>query len=247
MLKVHNLSVNYRGTEALNSVSLAIHAGELVGLIGPNGAGKSTLLKALLGLVAMHAGQVLFEERPLVHQRQRVAYVPQRSQIDWDYPVTAWNVVMMARTVRTGWLRSPNPRSRQAVEAAMQRLGVWDLRDRQIGELSGGQQQRVFLARAIAQDADLFFFDEPFNAIDKTTEAVILDLLAELKAHDKTVLVCSHEWGQALNRYDRLLLLNQRLVADGDPQQVMTLDNIQRAYGENLQPSERPAEMPFFC
>ncbi|MGG6296648.1 metal ABC transporter ATP-binding protein [Leptolyngbya sp. AN02str] len=247
MLKVQHLSVNYRGVEALEDICLAVGAGELVGLIGPNGAGKSTLIKALLGLVRPQAGRILFEEKPLVQQRRRVAYVPQRSQIDWDYPVTAWNVVMMAHTAQTGWFRSYTARSRHMVKEAMERVGIWHLRDRQIGELSGGQQQRVFLARAIAQQADLFLFDEPFNAVDKKTEGVILDLFAELKAQAKTVLVCSHEWGQALHRYDRLLLLNQRLLADGDPQAVMTLDNIQRAYGENLSTHSHRTEVPFFC
>jgi manganese/iron transport system ATP-binding protein len=247
MLEVQNLSVNYRGIRALEDVSLSLLPGELVGLIGPNGAGKSTLIKAILGLAA-GAGQVLFRGRPLHRHRQHIAYVPQRSQIDWDYPITAWNVVMMAQTTRLGWFRSPDAHAKQRVTAALERVDMMPLRRRSIGELSGGQQQRVFLARALAQEADLFLLDEPLTGVDKKTEAMMLDLFAELKAQGKTLLVCSHEWGEALLRYDRLLLLNRRLIANDAPQSVMTIDNIQQAYGDNIRPSlDGKAEMPFFC
>jgi manganese/iron transport system ATP-binding protein len=247
MLEVCHLSVNYRGIRALEDVSLTLLPGELVGLIGPNGAGKSTLIRAILGQ-APGAGQVLFRGQPLRSQRQKIAYVPQRSQIDWDYPITAWNVVMMAQTTRLGWLRSPNARTKQTVTAALERVDMLSLRHRAIGELSGGQQQRVFLARALAQDADLFLLDEPLTGVDKKTEAILLDLFTELKAQGKTLLVCSHEWGEALNRYDRLLLLNQRLIANDRPQTVMTMENIQQAYGESLKPAVTGnVKIPFFC
>ncbi|MBD3885135.1 ABC transporter ATP-binding protein [Phormidium tenue FACHB-886] len=247
MLDVESLSVNYRGRSALEEVSLTIAPGELIGLIGPNGAGKSTFIKALLGLVPTQTGQVLFQGVPLRRQRQRIAYVPQRSQIDWDYPVTAWNVVMMAQTPQAGWLRFPNRQARRTVWQALERVEMLDLRDRQIGELSGGQQQRIFLARALAQQADLFLLDEPFTGIDKKTEAIMLGIFAELRQAGKTLLVCSHDWGEVLNRYDRLLLLNRRLIANDTPQAVMTLANIQRAYGENLQLLSDRTELPFFC
>jgi manganese/iron transport system ATP-binding protein len=248
MLEVRHLSVNYRGVEALEDICVALGIGELVGLIGPNGAGKSTFIKALLGLVPLRAGKVLFQGVPIRRQRQRIAYVPQRSQIDWDYPITAWNVVMMARTTATGWFRAPNQASERLAMEALDRVGMAHLRHRQIGELSGGQQQRIFLARAIAQQADLFFFDEPFTGIDKKTEALMLNLFAELRAEGKTLLVCSHEWGQALNRYDRLLLLNRKLIADDAPQKVMTLDNIQQAYGVSVNFNlDGREEIPFAC
>jgi manganese/iron transport system ATP-binding protein len=248
MLDVERLSVNYRGRPALEEVSLTIAPGSLIGLIGPNGAGKSTFIKALLGLVPIQMGQVLFQNVPLRRQRQRVAYVPQRSQIDWDYPVTAWSVVMMAQTAQAGWLRFPDRQARHAAWQALERVDLLDLRDRQIGELSGGQQQRIFLARALAQQADLFLLDEPFTGIDKKTEAIMLGIFAELRQTGKTLLVCSHDWGEGLNRYDRLLLLNRRLIANDTPQAVMTFTNLQRAYGENLQVSpESHAELPFFC
>ena len=256
MLEVCHLSVNYRGIRALEDVSLTLLPGELVGLIGPNGAGKSTLIRAILGQ-APGAGQVLFRGQPLRSQRQKIAYVPQRSQIDWDYPITAWNVVMMAQTPRLGWLRwppgpvsrpSPRARAQQTVAAALERVGMLSLRHRAIGELSGGQQQRVFLARALAQEADLFLLDEPLTGVDKKTEAILLDLFTELKAQGKTLLVCSHEWGEALQRYDRLLLLNQRLIANDRPQTVMTMENIQQAYGASLKPAlAGNVKIPFFC
>lgn len=235
MLEVRRLSVSYHGYSALEQVSLKLAPGELVGLIGPNGAGKSTLIKAMLGLIPGR-GEVLLQGAPLQRQRHRVAYVPQRSQIDWDYPITAWNVAMMAQTVQTGWLRSPSPQSKRLVTAALERVDMLNFRQRQIGQLSGGQQQRIFLARALAQQADLLLLDEPFTGIDKKTEAMMLNLFTELKAQGKTLLVCSHEWGEALHRYDRLLLLNRQLLADDAPTAVMTMDNIRRAYGETWQP-----------
>jgi manganese/iron transport system ATP-binding protein len=248
MLEVRHLSVNYRGVQALQDVCLTLAPGELAGLIGPNGAGKSTLIKAMLGLVLPQQGQILFQGRSLRQQRHQVAYVPQRSQIDWDYPITAWDVVMMARTTRMGWFRGPSARSRHLVEQALDQVGMLHLKHRQIGELSGGQQQRVFLARAIAQQADLLFLDEPFTGVDKKTEGILLEIFSALKAQGKTLLVCSHEWGSTLKRYDRLLLLNQRLLANDTPQAVMTFDNIQRAYGQNLQPSlNGHADAPLFC
>ncbi|MBF2049236.1 MAG: metal ABC transporter ATP-binding protein [Leptolyngbya sp. IPPAS B-1204] len=246
MLEVDQLSVDYRGISALDNVSFTVAPGELVGLIGPNGAGKSTLIKALLGLLPMQ-GQVALYGMPVRRQRHRIAYVPQRSQIDWDYPITAWNVVMMAQTARIGWFRRPDRQASRYVEEALQRVDLFDLRRRQIGQLSGGQQQRVFLARALAQQADLFLFDEPFTGIDKKTEAIMLGVFAELRAAGKTLLICSHEWGEALDRYDRLLLLNRTLLANDTPKAVMTLDNIQRAYGENLQLSNGHLETLFFC
>lgn len=248
MLEVQHLTVDYRGVQALDNVCLGLALGQLVGLIGPNGAGKSTLLKAMLGLVPVRSGDVRLNGISLRRQRRKIAYVPQRSQIDWDYPITAWNVVMMARTVPSGWLRPPGVQARRLAQEALDRVGLWHLRDRQIGELSGGQQQRVFLARALAQQAELFLLDEPFTGVDKATEAIMLGIFTELVAQGKTVLVCSHEWGQALHRYDRLLLINQRLLANDSPEVVMTLDNIQRAFGENIQPSTNGnGATLFFC
>ncbi len=234
MLEVQDLAVNYRGISALNNINFHLESGQLTGVFGPNGAGKSTMVKAMLGLIPACRGRVKYDGRLLKEQLGRVAYVPQRSQIDWDYPITVWNAVMMARTVHTGWFRSPSRQSRELVNAALLRVGMWDLRDRQIGELSGGQQQRIFLARAIAQQADLFFFDEPFNAIDKATEEIIFDIFAELKSENKTLLVISHDLGETLKQYDNLLLINKQLIAIGSRREVLTAANIQKAYGYDL-------------
>ncbi|MEM6521756.1 MAG: metal ABC transporter ATP-binding protein [Cyanobacteria bacterium P01_C01_bin.70] len=234
MLTVQNLSVNYRGIEALTEVSLTLHPGEWVGLIGPNGAGKSTLVKAILGLTP-YRGQILLNGTTLKRQRSQVAYVPQRSQIDWDYPITAWNVVMMAQVRALGWGRSPDNKAKKLVSAALDWVEMLPFKNRPIGQLSGGQQQRVFLARALAQQSNLFLLDEPFSGIDRKTEAIMLNIFADLSQQGKTLLVCSHEWGEALNRYDRLLLLNRRVLADDTPQAVMTMENIQQAYGTNIQ------------
>lgn len=248
MLEVHQLAVNYRGMRGLDAVSFRVEPGQLVGVMGPNGAGKSTMFKAMLGLVPRLGGAVQYCTCPLHRQLERVAYVPQRSQIDWDYPISVWNVVMMARTRQLGWFRSPNRATQDIVRTALEQVNLLDLRDRRIGDLSGGQQQRVFLARALAQQADLFLFDEPFTGVDKATEAIILNVLAQLRAAGKILLVSSHEWGGALSRLDRLLLLNQRLIADGSPQQVMTPENLQQAYGTPLQPcSHQEFDANLFC
>jgi manganese/iron transport system ATP-binding protein len=249
MLQVQHLSVNYRGVKALEDVTFKLPTGTLVGLLGPNGAGKSTLIKALLGLIPVQAGKVLYRDAPLQQQRQQVAYVPQRSQIDWDYPTTVWNVVMLARTAHAGWFRSPSRQSREIVKESLQRVDLFHLCDRPIGALSGGQQQRVFLARAIAQQADLLLLDEPLAAVDKKTEALIFQIYDELKAAGKTLLISCHEWGGILNHYDRLMLLNQRLIAYGLPQDVMTTANIQEAYGipPQLKHFHDSLETTFFC
>lgn len=249
MLKVEHLFVNYRSVKALEDISFNLPKGKLVGLLGPNGAGKSTLIKALLGLIPVQAGRVLYRDASLQQQRRQVAYVPQRSQIDWDYPTTVWNVVMLARTAHTGWFRSPNRQSAQIVEESLRRVALLDLRDRPIGELSGGQQQRVFLARAIAQQADLLLLDEPLAAVDKKTEALIFQIYDELKAEGKTLLISCHEWGGILNHYDQLMLLNQHLIAYGAPQEVMTPANLEQAYGIAPQPSRAHDALAtsFFC
>jgi manganese/iron transport system ATP-binding protein len=248
MLEVHHLAVNYRGIRGLDSVSFRVDAGQLVGIIGPNGAGKSTMFKAMLGLIPKTEGVVQYCTCPLHRQLERVAYVPQRSQIDWDYPITVWKVVMMARTRQLGWFRNPGRVAKEMVHTALEQVDLLHLRDRRIGELSGGQQQRVFLARALAQQADLFLFDEPFTGVDQKTEEIMLGLFAKLRQAGKILLVSSHDWGQAIHQLDRLLLLNQRLIADGSPQQVMTPDNLQRAYGKPLQmPCHQDLDSTLFC
>lgn len=234
MLEVYDLAVHYRNHWAINDVSFCLQPGQVTGLLGPNGAGKSTLVKAILGLTPATRGIVKFASRPLKRQLKRVAYVPQRTQIDWNYPITVAKVVMMGRISATGWFRKPSRNSHHIVRNALEKLGMWEDRQRQIKELSGGQQQRVFLARAIAQQADLLFFDEPFNNIDHQTEAIIFNIFAELKQQNKTLLVISHDLGLTLNNYDRFLLLNQNIIATGSKQEVLTQENLQRAYGNKI-------------
>jgi manganese/iron transport system ATP-binding protein len=231
MLEVNQLAVNYQGVRGLEGVSFRVGPGQLVGVIGPNGAGKSTMMKAMMGLVPRSTGLVEYCTCPLHKQLERVAYVPQRSQIDWDYPITVRQVVLMAMTRSLGWFRRAGKREDRLVDAALDRVNLGELRDRRIGELSGGQQQRVFLARALAQDADVLLFDEPFTGVDRVTEGILYEVFRELRQAGKILLVSTHEWGQSLQQLDRLLLLNQELIADGSPQQVMTAENLRRAYG----------------
>lgn len=240
MLEVCNLNVNYRHIRAVNNVSFTLQSGQVMGLLGSNGAGKSTLIQAILGLVSSAEGVVRWNGKPVTKQLDKVAYVPQRSHIDWDYPVTVEKVVMMGRVASTGWFKSYSKHSRKLVRQALERVGMWQYRQRQIRELSGGQQQRVFLARAIAQEADLFLFDEPFNNVDRNTENIIFDIFAELKRQQKALLVISHDLSETLNHYDRLLLLNKSLIACGSVKAVLNSENINKAYSRfptSYQPS----------
>lgn len=254
-LEIVSLTVSYRvgasldqPYRALEPLSLRLPWGQLVGIIGPNGAGKSTLIKAILGLVPCQSGQVLLAGRPLKSQRQRVAYVPQRSQIDWHYPITVQTAVMTGQTVRLGWGRSPDRAARNRARQAMERLGLWELRRQPLGTLSGGQQQRVFLARALTQGADVFLLDEPLAGVDRHTELTLQALWQDLAAAGKLVLVCSHQWGQALEHYDRLLLLNRRLLADDHPAVVMASASLRQAYGELVEPNDAsPPKESLFC
>ena len=230
MLDAQNLTAVYRDRVALADVSLTVFPGELIGVLGPNGAGKSTLLKAILGLVSLEKGRVLYGDRPVQGQKQRIAYVPQRAAIDWSYPISVEQAVLTGRTVQRGWWRPLGRRDHAAARAAMERLGIWQWRRRPVGELSGGQQQRVFLARAIAQDADVFLLDEPLTGVDRESEALLWGVVDELRQDGRMLLVSSHEWGRSLNRYDRLVLLNRSLVAEGEPRVVLSPENLAKTY-----------------
>lgn len=233
-IRIQNLSVQYRQVNALENITATLMPGRVIGLIGPNGAGKSTLLKAMLGLVPVTQGEVLYGAEELVEKRDRIAYVPQRSQIDWLYPATVWDVVMMGRVRKTGWLRRFSSVSRRKAEVALERVGMTAFRDRPIGQLSGGQQQRVFLARSLAQEADIFCFDEPFVGVDQKTEAVLFQIFRELAHTGKTVLVVNHDLGESIKNFDDLILLNRQVVASGAREQVFNRDNLHRAYGGHV-------------
>lgn len=233
-LELHDVSVSYHKKPVLYGVDLALPGGSLAGLIGPNGAGKSTLIKAALGLLPMRSGWVRFFGEPLDRVRQRVGYVPQREEVDWDFPVSVLDVVLMGRYGRLGWLRRPGRADRAAAEEALEKVGLAPFRDRQIANLSGGQQQRVFLARALAQDCDLYLMDEPFAGVDAATERAIVTLLKEWREKGKTILVVHHDLTSARDYYDRLVLLNMRVVATGRTEDVFTLDLLQKTYGGRL-------------
>lgn len=233
-LAVNHLSVNYRSVQALRNISFTVQPGKLVGIFGPNGAGKSTLIRAMLGLVPSTTGATLYQGQPLTQQLERIAYVPQRSQIDWSFPATVWDVVLMGRVRKAGYLHRFSAASRRKAAEALERVGMADYRDRPIGQLSGGQQQRVFLARSLAQEADLLFFDEPFVGVDQKTEDVLFQIFHELAHQGKTVLVVNHDLGESIQQFDQLLLLNRELIASGSRQQVLTVENMTRAYGGHV-------------
>ena len=229
-INITSLSVNYRAQKALIDINCIIKSGRITGIFGPNGAGKSTLIKAILGLVPRNSGEVLYKNQPLIQQLEKVAYIPQRSQIDWNYPATLWDVVMMGRVKKTGWLRSFSVVSRQIAKKALARVGIEELKNRPIGDLSGGQQQRAFLARALTQEAEIFCFDEPFVGIDQKTQTIIFEVFQELAKDNKIVLVVNHDLGESITHFDDLILLNCELIATGSRQQVLTEENLHHAY-----------------
>ncbi len=232
MLTIENLTVGYGATPVLAGVNLVAEKG-LIGIVGPNGAGKSTLLKAMVGLIPA-TGAVRYEGRPLRGQRERLAWVPQRSQVDWTFPATALEVVLMGRIRPRSWLRPLGGGDRRRAQGALARVGLAEHGDRPIGQLSGGQQQRVFLARALARDPEILLLDEPLAGVDRPTEEAVWSVLRELAAAGKTLWMVHHDVAMARTVFDRVLLLNQQVVAWGPPEQVLTLPNLQRAYGQTL-------------
>ncbi|MEO0540026.1 MAG: metal ABC transporter ATP-binding protein [Cyanobacteria bacterium P01_A01_bin.105] len=234
-ISVRRLTVQYRELKALDNVSVTFQPGRLTGIIGPNGAGKSTLLKAMLGLMPAVSGQMTTQGQSLLGQRHKIAYVPQRSQIDWRYPATVWDVVMMGRVNQTGWFRRFSATSRHIARAALARVEMAAFKNRPIGQLSGGQQQRVFLARALAQEADIFCFDEPFVGVDQKTEAVLFEIFRALATAGKTVIIVNHDLGESITHFDDLLLLNRAVIAAGPRPQVLNRENLTAAYGGHVE------------
>ncbi len=229
-LEVHNVSVGYNGQPALRDLTFDVPHGARVALVGPNGAGKSTLFKALVGLLPLRQGHVLIHGLPLGHHLDCIAYVPQREEVDWRFPVTVEDVVMMGRYGRLGWLRRPGPADRAAVARSLEQMGMAHLARHPIGELSGGQQQRVFLARALAQEPHILLMDEPFTGVDASTQEATLDLLDQLQSQCVTVLVSTHDLNMAAARFEHVLLINRRVIAFGPPAQVFTRDTIAEAF-----------------
>lgn len=233
-LETHDLTVTYHKRPVLYGIDVAVPQGSLVGIVGPNGAGKSTLIKSIMGVVPSSGGSVKVFGEPLKDNLHRVGYVPQRESVDWDFPVTVMDVALMGTYGKLGLFRSPGKEEKRRAREALDKVSMLPYANRQIGNLSGGQQQRVFLARALAQDSDLYLMDEPFAGVDAATETAIIELLKEMRERGKTVLVVHHDLQSARAYFDKLLLLNMRLVAFGDMDEVFTAELLQKTYGGRL-------------
>jgi manganese/zinc/iron transport system ATP- binding protein len=233
-IEVNDLTVAYRDQPVLWDVDLVVPQGVLMAIVGPNGAGKTTLIKAVLGLVKAAAGQVLVYGRPYAEQRRLVAYVPQRGSVDWDFPTSVLDVVMMGRYGALGWIRRAGRRERDQALAALDKVGMVDLAQRQISQLSGGQQQRVFLARALVQDARVYLMDEPFQGVDAKTERAIITVLQELRAQGNTVVAVHHALQTVSEYFDWVAILNVRRIAAGRVDEVFTEENLRTAYGGRI-------------
>jgi manganese/iron transport system ATP-binding protein len=230
-LEFDGVTVAYNGRPALDDISFQVPHGARVAVVGPNGAGKSTLFKALVGLLPLRAGCILIHGRPLGHHQDCVAYVPQREEVDWRFPVTVADVVMMGRFGRLRWLKRAEARDHQLVAACLEQMGISHLARRSISELSGGQQQRVFLARALAQEPHILLMDEPFTGVDSATQEATLALLDTLQMHEVTIMISTHDLNLASARFERVLLLNHRLLAYGPAGEIFTPRVLADAFG----------------
>jgi manganese/zinc/iron transport system ATP- binding protein len=233
-LSIHAMTVAYRRKPVLWDVDYDAPNAQLIAIVGPNGAGKSTLMKACLGLLPLAAGSVAFWGKGFAHVRGRVGYVPQRESVDWDFPVSALDVVCMGRYGKIGWFRGVSKAHRQAGMKALEQVHMENFAHRQIAQLSGGQQQRVFLARALAQEADLYFMDEPFAGVDAATEKAIVEVLRSLKSAGRTVICVHHDLQTVPQYFDEILMLNMRVVAAGPVRDVFTNENLHKTYGGRL-------------
>ncbi len=244
-IEVHDLTVAYREHPVLWDIDLQVPPGVLMAVVGPNGAGKTTLIKAILGLIQPVTGEVLIEGKAYSPRNQTVAYVPQRGTVDWDFPTTVHDVVMMGTYGKLGWLRRPGAGERTAATEALARVGMAEFARRQISQLSGGQQQRVFLARALVQDALVYLMDEPFQGVDALSEKAIVEILRELRSRGRTVLVVHHDLQTVREYFDWVTLLNVRVIASGPVEAVFTPENLRRAYGSGIHtgPVDRSASL----
>lgn len=229
-----NISVSYDGDEVVKDVSFSFEPGKLIGVLGPNGAGKSTLMKAMLGLVHKDQGDVQIGTKTIDEMRKYIAYVPQRSNIDWNFPIIVRDTVLLGTYPKLGLLRRPRKSDKEWAMECLKQVGMEDFAKRQIGELSGGQQQRVFLARALAQKADYFFLDEPFVGIDVSSEEVIIDILRKLKNDGKIVFVVHHDLSKVKSYFDELVLINKELIDSGPVNEVFQSNNMTKAYNREL-------------
>jgi manganese/zinc/iron transport system ATP- binding protein len=234
ILEIHDLTVSYDQNPVLWNVDLSLPAGNLVGILGPNGAGKSTLIKAIMGLIPPTSGFVKIFDKPLNDVRARISYVPQRESVDWNFPASVLDVVMMGTYGKLGLFRRPGKKEKELAMQSLEQVGMAGFSKRQISELSGGQQQRVFIARALAQEADLYLMDEPFAGVDMATETAIFQLLRDMTTSGKTVIVVHHDIHSAMNFFDWLIMLNLHLVASGPKESVMNEEMLRKTYGGKL-------------
>ncbi len=234
LLDVHDLTVAYRHRPVLWNVDFQIAEPQLLGIVGPNGAGKSTLLKAMLELIPSLSGNVSILGKSVSQVRGRIGYVPQRESVDWNFPISVRETVLMGTYGRLGWFRRPGRAEQEKAQVALEAVGMEDFANRQIGRLSGGQQQRVFLARSLAQDADIYFLDEPFAGVDAATEDVVLKVLSELREQGKLLIVVHHDLLTVQRSFDSVLLLNGRLIAYGPIETTLTEENLNKTYGGYL-------------
>jgi manganese/zinc/iron transport system ATP- binding protein len=230
-MKAVRLGVHFEDRSAIEYVSLDFHAGETTALVGPHGAGKSTLLRCLDGILAPTHGEVFLDDQPVHRPSSRVAYVPQRSDVDWKFPISVLDVALMGRGLRVNRLLPIPDQDRQDALAALAEVRMRRFAPVQIGALSGGQQQRVFIARALLQEADVFLLDEPFSGVDAPTQALVLQVLDDLRAAGKTIVFATHDLAMAERSADVCVMLNRRVVAAGPPSQVLTVQNLQAAFG----------------
>jgi manganese/zinc/iron transport system ATP- binding protein len=233
-LEIHDLTVAFDRKPVLWNIDLKLPQGKLIGIIGPNGAGKSTLIKAVMGLLPLSSGFSKLFDQDLHHVRQRVSYVPQRESVDWDFPASVLDVVMMGRYGKLGLFKRPRKADRDAALDCLKQVGMEQYAQRQISQLSGGQQQRTFLARALAQQADIYFMDEPFAGVDAATEKTIIELLRTMTEANKTVIVVHHDLQSVPQYFDWVILLNTRLIAYGPTETTFTQTNLQETYGGKL-------------
>jgi ABC-type Mn2+/Zn2+ transport system ATPase subunit len=233
-LDVHNLSAGYEGISVLKNASFEVLQGERIGVLGPNGAGKSTLFKAIVGLIPHHTGHISFHGQDCDASHSMIGYVPQVQEIDWHFPVTVGDVVMMGRTRKIGWVKLPGRHHWHHVDEALEKVGMQHLKNRQIGALSGGQRRRVFIARALAQETDVLLLDEPFSGVDVAAEEEIMETLDILRGDGITVLVATHDMHAAQTQFDKLLLVNTHVVAFGTPQEVLHPEQLRETFGRQL-------------
>ncbi|TVR87296.1 MAG: metal ABC transporter ATP-binding protein [Spirochaetaceae bacterium] len=234
-IQISDLTVAYEETAVLWDIDVEVPVGTIMGIIGPNGSGKTTLIKSIMGIVEPSAGSVRVFGRPFREQRRRVGYVPQRTSVDWDFPTTVFDVVLMGTYGSLGWFRRPGAAERDAAHMALERVGMQDYLKRQISELSGGQQQRCFLARALVQEADIYLMDEPFQGVDARTEHAIVEILREMRSRGKTVIVVHHDLQTVERYFDLITMLNVRVVAQGPVAEVFTEENLRRTYGGRVE------------